>query len=54
MAIRIIREPDIHLTAGELARLRREYDDFMRHYCGVMTFEEFVRNRRPRKEPSDV
>lgn len=47
MAIKIIDQPDIRLTAGDLARYRREYDDAMRYYAGPLpTLEEFIRGRQ--------
>lgn len=55
MAIKIIREPDVYVTEGEMQRLRQEYDRQYMFYSGVPpTFEEFVRERKQRsiaKEP---
>lgn len=47
MAIKIIHEPDIHITAGDLARYRHDYDKFLGHYAGPpITLEEYIRARR--------
>ena len=52
MAIKIIEEPDIHLTDGELHRYRQEYDRAMSYYAGPRpTLEEWIRAVRTPPEP---
>ena len=47
MGIKIIREPDVHVTAGDLARYREEYNRCMAYYCGPRpTLEEFIRGQK--------
>lgn len=47
MAIKIIDEPDIRLTQGELHRYRDEYDKAMQYYAGPRpTLEEWIRSRQ--------
>lgn len=47
MAIKIVREPDVHVTEGELERYRYEYERAMAMYAGPpITLEEFIRRRR--------
>ena len=47
MAIKIINEPDIHLTSAELDRLLHEYQQSMRYYAGPpISFENWVRRRK--------
>jgi hypothetical protein len=50
MTIRILPEPDIYLTPGEHARLRREYAKLISMCVDPPTFEEFVRSRQPQKQ----
>lgn len=45
MSIKIIKEPNIHITAGELARYRAAYEAAMRFYAGPpITLEEWIRS----------
>jgi hypothetical protein len=54
MSIKIIEEPTIHITQGDLARYRDEYNKFMQYYAGpVITLEEYIRSRRV-KSPGGV
>lgn len=47
MSIRIIHEPEIHITAGDLARYRSEYEKAFSYHCGPRpTLEEYIRNRQ--------
>lgn len=47
MGIKIIKEPDVHVTEGELARYREEYQKAFSHYCGPRpTLEEFIRGKQ--------
>jgi hypothetical protein len=44
MGIKIIEEPDIFLTKGELARYERAYERAYSHYAGTPpTLEEYIR-----------
>lgn len=53
MAIKIIKEPDIHITSGDLARYREEYDRAMMYYAGPRpTLEEWIRGQLIPPEPS--
>ena len=46
MTIKIVDEPDVCVTIGDLTRYRHEYEQFMRGYAGPpMTLEEFIRTR---------
>lgn len=50
MAIKIIREPDVHVTEGELSRYQQEYQRAFSYYAGPLpTFEEFVRRKQAQK-----
>lgn len=50
MAINIIKEPDVNVTEGDLARYRAEYESFMRYYAGPpITLEEYIRRQRTRR-----
>jgi hypothetical protein len=42
--IKIIREPDIHLTEDELRRYEIAYRDFCHHHVSPPSFEAFVRS----------
>lgn len=42
MAIKIIRERDIHLTQAEHDRLRREYQQLCSHMVDPPSFEAYV------------
>lgn len=47
MTIKITHEPDIHITAGDLARYRHDYHIFMGHYAGPpIALEEYIRGRQ--------
>jgi hypothetical protein len=51
MAIKVIKQPDIHLTASELARYRYEYEQCFRMYCGSRPdFEEWVAEQERAKK----
>lgn len=51
MSIKIIDEPDVHVTVGDLARYRKQYEDFMRMYAGPpITLEEYIRRHHNREE----
>ena len=55
MSIKVISEPDIHVTAGALARYRHDYEKFMGHYAGPpITLEEYIRQRRAADRASDA
>ena len=45
MSIRIIEEAPIYMTAGELQRLRREYEQECYYRVDPPIFEEWVRAR---------
>jgi hypothetical protein len=45
MAIKIIEQPDIHLTQSELARYRDDYRRDYSMYAGTPAFEDYVRQR---------
>lgn len=47
MAIKIIGEPDVHVTQGDLERYREEYQKAFSHYAGPrVTLEEFIRRKQ--------
>jgi hypothetical protein len=47
VAIHIIKEPDVHISAGDLARYQAEYKKTMQYYFGPpITLEEFIRSRQ--------
>lgn len=47
MSIKIIHEPDVYLTADEVARYRREYEQAYSMYAGTPpTFESYCRMRK--------
>jgi hypothetical protein len=47
MSIEIIKEPDVHVTAGDLARYRQDYIRDHSMYCGPLpTLEEYIRRRQ--------
>jgi len=50
MAIVIIDEPDIRLTAGEHGRLQREWQKACAYTVNPPTFEDFVRRRKSPQE----
>lgn len=50
MAIRIVDEPDTYLTAGEHARLQREWQKACAYTVNPPTFEDFVRRRKSSQE----
>ena len=53
MSNRIIEEAPIYMTAGELQRLRREYEQECSYRVDPPTFEDWVRARRASpKEPT--
>jgi hypothetical protein len=54
MAIKIIDEPDIHLTAGEHARLQREWQKACAYTVNPPTFEDFVRRKKAPEEAADT
>lgn len=46
MAIKVIEEPDVHLTADELARFEADYQRDYMFYAGTPpTFESYCRRR---------
>ena len=48
--IRIIKEPDVHLTEDEYRRLLAEYRQNFSFYAGTPpTFESWVRQRQQRQ-----
>lgn len=52
MSIKIIKQPDVYVTEGELARYMQEYQQaFMFHAGPKPTLEEFVRSRKRRTAP---
>lgn len=54
MAIRILPEADVHVTAGELERYREQYDQTYRMYSGPRpTLEEFIRAQKAIKVRRD-
>jgi hypothetical protein len=49
MTIKIIEEPAVHVTAGDLARYREDYQRDYSMYCGPLpTLEEYIRRRQAR------
>lgn len=54
MAIKIIDEPDIYLTAGEHARLQREWQKACAYTVNPPTFEDFVRRSKAPQEVADT
>lgn len=47
MGIKIVKEPDVHVTEGELERYRDEYQKSFSHYAGPrVTLEEFIRGKQ--------
>lgn len=51
MSIKIIKEPDIHVTEGELQRYQEEYQSAYSMYCGpIPTLEEYIRMRKKQKK----
>jgi hypothetical protein len=47
MAIKIIEEPDVHLTGDELARFTADYQRDYMFYSGTPpTFESYCRGRK--------
>ena len=53
MTIKIKYEPDIELTREEFERLRTDYNNAMRGYCGYMSFETYVRNQINKTTPKE-
>ena len=50
MAIKIIREPDVHVTDGDLARYSKQFRQDYSYYSGPLpTFEEYVRRKEQQK-----
>lgn len=50
MAIKIIKSPDVYLTASQLARYRDEYRTSFSFYAGTPPdFEEWVAEQEARK-----
>lgn len=55
MSIKIIEEPDVHVTEGELRRYRDEYRRSYMHYVGTPpTLEEFIRYRRAQQARAKI
>jgi hypothetical protein len=55
MAIRIIEEPTVHVTAGDLARYKADYIRDHSMYCGPMpTLEEYIRRRQAEAKGENV
>lgn len=48
MTIRLVTEPDIHLTQSEFERYRREWERMAMFMVDPPSFEEFVRTRKER------
>ena len=47
MTIKIIEEPTVHVTAGDLQRYKRDYERDHMFYAGPLpTLEEYIRRRR--------
>lgn len=47
MAIEIIGEPTVHVTAADLARYQRDYERDHMFYAGPLpTLEEYIRRRQ--------
>ncbi len=51
MAIKIIPEPDIHITQAGLERLRPEWEASQRMTVRPVSFETWLRQRRDRAGP---
>lgn len=50
MSIKIIKEPDVHVTEGDLQRYREQYQKDYSMYCGPMpTLEEYIRRKLKEK-----
>lgn len=49
MAIKIIKQPDVHVTESELERYQADYQrDFMFYAGTPPTLEEYIRRRQKR------
>lgn len=47
MAIKVIEQPDVHVSEGELRRYQYQYKNFCRGYCGIPpSLEEFIRAQK--------
>lgn len=54
MAIKIIPEPDIHITQAEMERLRPEWEASQRMTVRPVSFETWLRQRRSRGATPDA
>lgn len=55
MAIKIIEEPDVRVTASALARYREQYSAFLSGYAGpAITLEEFIRNAKDAEQEAYI
>lgn len=53
MTIEIIKETPIRITQAQYEKYQREYENFMRGYCGYKSFEEFVRGKERKRDERD-
>ena len=50
MTIKIIKQPDVHVTESELARYQDEYQQAYMFFAGTPpTLEEFIRRTKTRR-----
>ncbi len=54
MAIKVVKEPDIHLTQGEIERLRPEYRRSQMYTTQPVSFETWLRSRNQTEEAVTV
>lgn len=51
MAIKIVKEPDVHLTEDEVSRYKQSYQQDFMFYCGpVPSFEAYCRRKKQTSE----
>lgn len=53
MATKIIPEPDIHITQGEMERLRPEWEASQRMTVRPVSFDAWLRRRQDQDIPAD-
>jgi hypothetical protein len=46
MGIRVTKQPDVHVTEGELARYRREWQKACAYTVDPPTLEDFIRGQQ--------
>jgi len=51
MSIKIVKQPDVHVTESELRKYQDEYKNAYMFYAGTPpTLEEFIRRKKAAKE----